>query len=136
MNVINEMIRHFHAKRWFNPTDLAAPSRFGFHEFCAPSNLDEFRHCVGETFYFEVRGSNWGEIYGDAFYPCNSELATACVHAGALQFGETAITEVIIHPPMPSHAGIGTLKNGIASKPWPYCDIDGSFSVRRADDLR
>ena len=55
-------------------------------------------------------------IYGTDIYTCDSPLATAAVHFGALKMGQTGIVKVTT---IPNHAGyVGSTQHGITSQSW------------------
>jgi hypothetical protein len=84
-----------------------------------PGNLTQFPQ-LGKTFLFRVTGSGDGPVWGTDIYTADSCLATAAVHAGALEVGEEAVVRVSVV----SMAGVavrGSLRNGVMSSDWgPY----------------
>jgi serine/threonine protein kinase len=81
-----------------------------------PGNLEAYRGKTGKTFRFRVIGDASGNIWGSDIYSSDSWLATAAVHAGALQPGEQGVVEVTMLPGQPSYASI--TRNGVASGAW------------------
>jgi hypothetical protein len=84
-----------------------------------PGNLMQFQQ-IGKTFLFRVTGSGDGPVWGTDTYTADSLLATAAVHAGALEAGEEGVVRVSIV----NMAGVpvrGSLRNGVMSGNWgPY----------------
>ncbi len=78
-----------------------------------PGNLRCCREFIGQSFDFEVTGSIEGRIWGVGIYTEDSPLATAAVHAGALQPGEKGIVHVAILRPAEKYAG--SAQNGVTS---------------------
>jgi hypothetical protein len=93
-------------------------------------------HCVEVLLY----GSVHGHIYGDYLYTDDSDVATAALHAGALELGETKLIKVYITGPQQTFKK--SLRNGIQSH--RYTHFPGSFTfeedvalgVRRSKEKR
>lgn len=91
-----------------------------------PGNLTEYRAETDETFFFEVTGDIDGSVWGTDIYTDDSNLASAAVHAGILEDGETGVVEVTICPGEDSYEG--SESNGILSM--DYGSWSGSYTVR------
>jgi LCCL domain len=89
------------------------------HVMPDPGNLLQFQQ-VGKSFHFQVTGSNQGPVWGTDVYTSDSHLATAAVHAGALEAGE----EGVVHVSVVNMAGmeiVGTVRHGVMTMNWgPY----------------
>lgn len=84
-----------------------------------PGNLLQFQQ-VGKSFHFHVTGSNQGPVWGTDVYTSDSHLATAAVHAGALEAGEEGVVRVSFVN-MAGMAVVGTVRNGVMTMNWgPY----------------
>ena len=84
-----------------------------------PGSLTGYRTKTGESFYFRVKGTKTGTVYGTNVFTDDSSLATAAVHAGIIKAGETKIVKVTILPGQQSY--VSSTKNGITSRaygPW------------------
>jgi hypothetical protein len=81
-----------------------------------PGNLTSYQEKVGKSFHFKVTGATTHTIWGDGVYTTDSQLATAAVHAGALQAGQTGVVKVTIVA-SPQMFG-GSTKNGVTSQPY------------------
>lgn len=90
-------------------------------------NLTRYRDKVGQTFYFEVTGRTTGSIWGTEVYTCDTDLATAAVHIGALKDGETGIVQVNIIESPSEH--VASMQNGIHSHQWG--SYPASYTVQR-----
>jgi hypothetical protein len=99
-----------------------------------PGNLFQFRELEGQPLHFQVTGRIGGSIWGTDVYTGDSDLATAAVHAGALNVGQTAIVEVRIVPSPPQH--LGSNRNGVTTSSWGAYGF--SYTVRKwtGDDKR
>jgi hypothetical protein len=84
-----------------------------------PGNLLQHQQ-IGKTFLFRVTGRGDGPVWGSDAYTADSFLATAAVHAGALEAGEEGIVRVRIVS-MADMPVKGSISNGVASRDWgPY----------------
>lgn len=90
-----------------------------------PGNLSYYRDLTGEILYIEVTGAVNGTIWGTDIYTDDSNLATATVHAGLLDPGETDIVVVTLLEGEESYSG--SVFNGISSN--DYGSWSGSYSV-------
>jgi hypothetical protein len=73
----------------------------------APKTLVGYRspENLGKSFDFRVTGAATGTIWGTDIYTDDSNLATAAVHAGVVQPGETQVVRVTILPGRSSYRG-------------------------------
>ncbi len=78
-----------------------------------PGTLSGRAEKVGRTLRFRVTGAQDAIIWGTDVYTADSQLATAAVHAGVLQVGQSAIVKVKLVPPPPSFTG--SQSNGVDS---------------------
>jgi hypothetical protein len=92
-----------------------------------PGNLARLHGQVGKTFSFRVTGVVNGQIWGTKIYTSDSMLATAAVHAGVLQPGQTGVVRVtIVAPPA---AFQGSTANGVTSG--AYGPFQGAYRLAR-----
>lgn len=99
----------------------------------APSGIDDGRPYShrgrnGESFYTEVTGRTSGSVWGDGVYTDDSDLATAAVHAGVLEEGETKVVKFTILPGQDSY--VASTANGVATRSWS--SYSGSFRIDAA----
>jgi hypothetical protein len=84
-----------------------------------PGNLVRY-HQVGKTFRFRVTGSLEGPVWGSDVYTSDSRLATAAVHAGAVEVDEEGVVKVSIFD-MSGMPVRGSMAHGVMSMNWgPY----------------
>ncbi len=76
--------------------------------------LVALRNHSGESFEFEVTGSQSGSVWGDGVYTDDSDLGAAAVHAGALHVGERGRVRITLLPGRSSYDG--AIRNGVASR--------------------
>jgi hypothetical protein len=94
-----------------------------------PGILLGFAH-VGKTYHFRVTGSNQGALWGTDIYTADSRLATAAVHAGALEPGEEGVVRVSVVD-MSAVPVRGSVRNQVMSMDWgPYAI---GYRVARAE---
>ncbi|MCA0205455.1 MAG: hypothetical protein LCH92_14000 [Proteobacteria bacterium] len=93
-----------------------------------PGNLTSYRDRVGQTLTFLLTGSTAGSVWGSGPYTDDSSLATAAVHAGVLQPGQSGPVEVTILPGEQSYSG--SAQNGVQSS--NYGSWQGSYSFPAA----
>lgn len=93
-----------------------------------PGTLVGQRGNVGQTFLYEVTGSNANSAWGTDIYTDDSSLATAAVHAGVLANGQKGVVKVTILGGQESYAS--TMRNGVTSGSWG--SWSGSYKVEAA----
>lgn len=81
-----------------------------------PGTLLGYMQQKGQSLTFEVTGNADGSVWGSDVYTCDSRLAKAAVHAGAVQLGETAVVKVTIVDSPATHES--SSRNGITTSPW------------------
>ena len=84
-----------------------------------PGNLRRFEQ-AGNTFAFRIVGQNNGPVWGTDVYTSDSHLATAAVHAGAVEVGEEGIVRATVVS-LSGQRIFGSIRNGVQSMDWgPY----------------
>ena len=76
-----------------------------------------------------MTGNNLGTIWGTDVYTTDSNLGTACVHAGLLKVGEAGTVKVTIVEPVPIFQA--STRNGITSQSW-QTGWGGAFTVEKS----
>ncbi len=89
-----------------------------------PGSMSVFRSDTGQVKRVVLTGSSGGVVWGSGFYTDDTGLATAAVHAGVLQLGETGTVAVWIGPGQSVYRA--TLQNGVASS--SYGSFPGSYA--------
>jgi len=78
-----------------------------------PINMVQFQNEIGKTFSFRVTGNTGGSLWGTDLYTTDSTLATAAVHVGLLQPGQTGVVKVaVVASPQ---VFVGSVRNGVGS---------------------
>jgi hypothetical protein len=90
-----------------------------------PGTLAERRGDTGKVFYYEVTGSDTGNVWGTDTYTDDSTLAMATVHAGVLKNGQKGVVKVTMLPGQASYEG--STKNGVTTQ--GYGEWGGSYKV-------
>jgi len=79
----------------------------------APTSMVNFQNEFGKTFVFKVTANSSGSLWGTDVYSADSTLATAVIHAGILQAGQTGVVKVTM---MASpNVFVGSTRHGITS---------------------
>jgi hypothetical protein len=119
MKVIQELVSYFERRGKLTEKQLEGLMKKGFLAAEAPVTM--VGHCdqIGQTFYFQVTGDIGGTVWGTDVYTGDSALATACVHAGLVQVGKTAVVRVTVVAPANSYQG--SVRNGVTTHSYgPY----------------
>ncbi|HEX4795608.1 MAG TPA: LCCL domain-containing protein, partial [Humisphaera sp.] len=89
-----------------------------------PIDLMQLRDRVGQTFQYQIVGSDSGTIWGDDVYTDDSPVAVAAVHAGLLRPGQRGVVTIKILPGRENYTG--STRNGVTSQ--SYLNWDGSYT--------
>lgn len=92
-------------------------------------NMEPFRGMTGKEFALTLTGTNDGSIWGTDIYTYDSNLATAAVHANALEDGETGTVLITVLPGQDSYSG--SERNGITSE--GFGSWHGSYRIERLE---
>ncbi|MFO0807211.1 MAG: LCCL domain-containing protein [Gemmataceae bacterium] len=92
-----------------------------------PGSLGNYQNQIGKSLYFRVTGSTNGVLWGTETYTTDSTLATAAVHMGLLQNGQTGVVKVTIVASPPTF--VGSARNGVTSH--SYMQYPAAFRVGR-----
>jgi hypothetical protein len=90
-----------------------------------PGTLVRYRGYTKEVYYFLVKGSDQGTIWGTGIYTDDSPLAVAAVHAGKLEVGQRGIIGVRMLDGLAEYQG--STEHGIASR--DYGSHLGSYRI-------
>jgi LCCL domain-containing protein len=69
---------------------------------------------VGATYYFRIRGTFDGVVWGTGIYTGDSFLGTAAVHAGLVKVDQTAVVKVTVVAPLQQYQG--SVCHGVTSR--------------------
>ncbi|MFO0865944.1 MAG: LCCL domain-containing protein [Gemmataceae bacterium] len=84
-----------------------------------PGNLLQYA-TIGKSHLFRITGCPEGPVWGTDIYTADSRLASAAVHAGAIEAGEEAVVRVTLED-MSNQRVFGTMRHGVMSMDWgPY----------------
>jgi hypothetical protein len=97
-----------------------------------PGSPGALRGQIGKVEYFEVTGRLGGQVWGTDIYTDDSRIATAAVHAGVLQAGQTGVVKVTIVEGQPGYRG--STRNGVTSS--NYGSWTGSYRIEAARGMR
>jgi beta-lactamase regulating signal transducer with metallopeptidase domain len=93
------------------------------------TTMTNYRSRVGQSFCFQVVGATSGYLWGTDLYTDDSAIATAAVHAGVLQAGESGIVKVSMLPGQATYQG--SARHGIQSNDWKNSGIYSSYTIER-----
>jgi hypothetical protein len=91
--------------------------------------MTEDRSHIGKSLCFRVTGGSSGALWGTDLYTDDSAIATAAVHAGILQMGESGVVKVTMLPGLPVYQG--SARNGIQSNDWKNSGTYSSYKIER-----
>lgn len=92
-----------------------------------PGNMTPLEGQMNKTFAIRVTGAANGSVWGTDVYTIDSNLATAAVHAGVLQMGQTAVIKVTVVASPPAFQG--SVRNGVTSS--GYGQYRAAFKVHK-----
>ena len=78
---------------------------------------------IGDVYYFMIKGSDRGSVWGDSIYSDDSNIAKAAVLEGRCKLGEVKKVGIKMLPGRSSYSSAN--KNGISSSSWG--SWDGSY---------
>jgi hypothetical protein len=126
VKVIHQLIAHFHEGRQISDAQLKRLVEKGYWGEYTAADLPSLERQIGQTFFFQVTGNRSGPLWGTDVYTSDSNLGTACVHAGVLKDGEDGVVKVTMVQPLAVFQG--SARNGISSSPWTT-GWSGAFTV-------
>lgn len=126
MKAIHQIITLLHERGRIRDDQLEELVKKGYCGQYKSSDLRLLEKKIGQSFPFEVTGNLHGPLWGTDIYTSDSNLGTACVHAGLLKVGENGVVKVTIVDPLPVFNG--SLRNGIQSEVWTT-GWSGAFQV-------
>jgi hypothetical protein len=96
-----------------------------------PGTLLGYPGQVGQSFLFQVSGTDGGPVWGTDVYTDDSSLSAAAVHAGALGLGETGVVRVTLLRGQASYAP--STRHGVTSQ--GYAAWARSFKIERVHGI-
>jgi hypothetical protein len=126
MKAIHQLILYFEERNQLSKRQLDELLAKGFKVQYTSADLRSLEKKIGQSFFFQTTGSNTGPLWGTDTYTSDSELGTACVHAGVLKVGETGTVKVTMVQPVPVFTG--SMRNSISSARWDS-GWQGAFQV-------
>lgn len=83
----------------------------------------------GDIVTLRVTGRTAGSVWGTDVYTADSDLATAAVHAGVVEPGQTALVRVTVLPSLPQYSG--TNRHGVESRSYGSYPLSYTLSLKR-----
>ena len=81
-------------------------------------NAMDKRNNIGEYYYYKIKGSNEGFVWGYGIYTDDSNISKAAILEGKCKLGEEKIVKIKIEKSYSNYPGV--YKNGIKSNRWSY----------------
>ncbi len=85
MKAVQELVAYFDRRGQLSKRQLRRLLDRGFLAADAPITMLELAASPGTTFYFRIRGTTDGPLWGTDVYTGDSAIAVAAVHAGLVQ---------------------------------------------------
>jgi len=126
MKVIQQLIAYFEERGRLTRKQVKELIAKGYWGQYTPGELRTLERKVGQTFLFQVAGETHGPLWGTDVYTSDSDLGTACVHAGVLRPGEEGAVKVTVVKPPPTFKG--SPRHGVTSSDW-HTGWSGAFRV-------
>jgi hypothetical protein len=128
MKAIHQLVSYFEERGLLSRLQIEELVAKGYWGVYTSADLRSLEQQVGRNFYFQATGNADGPLWGSDIYTSDSNLGTACVHAGLLEIGETGAVKVTMHKSPASFPG--STRNGITSAIWTT-GWSGAFQVER-----
>jgi hypothetical protein len=128
MKAIHQLISYFEERGRLNARQLDELVAKGYWGQYTAADLRSLEHKVGQSYFFQATGSADGPLWGTDVYTSDSNLGTACVHAGVLKVGESGAVKVTMVKPLAVFQG--STRNGITSSLWSN-GWSGAFQVEQ-----
>jgi hypothetical protein len=128
MKAIHQLISYFEERGRLNAWQLDELVAKGYWGQYTSADLRSLEHKIGQSYFFQATGNTDGPLWGTDVYTSDSNLGTACVHAGVLKVGESAAVKVTMVKPLAVFQG--STRNGITSSLWSN-GWSGAFQVEQ-----
>jgi hypothetical protein len=116
MKVIQQLIAHLHERGRLTQAQLRTFAERGYWGQYTDGDLRTLERNVGQSYYFQATGNTHGPLWGTGVYTSDSNLGTACVHAGVLKVGEAGVVKVTMVKPLTVFPG--SQRHGVNSSTW------------------
>jgi hypothetical protein len=116
MKTIQQLIGYFEGRGKLSRKQLQQLVAKGYWGQYTGGDLRSLEGNLGQSYFFPVTGETRGPLWGTDVYTSDSNLGTACVHAGILKVGENGVIKVTMVTPIPVFNG--STRNGVTSSTW------------------
>ena len=113
MKVVQELVAYFDRRGVLSSKQMRKLLDQGLLAADAPPTMSGLCDTHGSTFYFRVRGTVEGSVWGTDVYTGDSALGAAAVHAGLLKPDQIGIVKVTVVAPPAQFKGAA--RNGVTS---------------------
>jgi len=128
VKAIQQLISYLEARGRLSDRQIEQLVARGFWDQYTGADLPSLEKQIGHTFYFQATGNANGRLWGTDVYTSDSDLGTACVHAGLLRVGEAGVVKATIVKPLSVFPG--SRRHGVSSQTWSN-GWSGAFTVDR-----
>jgi LCCL domain len=126
MKAIQQLISYFDERGRLTRRQIEELVSRGYWAQYTSADLRSLEQKVGQSFCIQTTGNAHGPLWGTDVYTSDSDLGTACVHAGLLRRGEPGVIKVTIVAPLSVFPG--STRNGVTSSLWTN-GWPGAFEV-------
>jgi hypothetical protein len=116
MKAVRQLIDYFNRRGALSRKQIKQLVASGYWGHYSEGDLRSLEKRIGESFVFNVTGNTHGPLWGTDTYTSDSNLGTACVHAGLLRPGEEGVVEVTMVKPVAVFSG--SSRHGVTSQSW------------------
>jgi hypothetical protein len=126
MKAIHQLISYFEERGKLSRRQIEDLVAKGYWGHYTAADLRSLEQKIGQSFFFQATGSSTGPLWGTDTYTSDSDLGTACAHAGVLKPGESGAVKVTVVQPVAVFQG--STRNGVTSSTW-NTGWSGAFQV-------
>ncbi|MGL4440466.1 MAG: LCCL domain-containing protein [Bosea sp. (in: a-proteobacteria)] len=113
MKVVQELVAYFDHRGKLSRKQLTKLLEQNYVASDAPNGMHGLCDTVGATFYFRIRGTLEGQVWGTDTYTRDSNLGAAAVHAGLVKPDETKVLRVTVVAALSAYPG--STNNGVTT---------------------
>jgi hypothetical protein len=126
MKAIQQLVAYFEERGQLSRRQLDDLTAKGYWSQYTAADMRSLENKIGQSFHINASGNTIGPLWGTDIYTSDSNLGTACVHAGVLKPGENGVVKVTIVRSLPVFTG--STRHGVTSSTWTP-GWPGAFSV-------
>ena len=105
MKVVQELVAYFDRRGKLSRRQMLKLLEQNYVASDAPHSMSGLCDVEGAIFYFRVKGTSEGQVWGTDTYTRDSSLGAAAVHAGLVKPDEIRVLRVTVVAPLSAYAG-------------------------------